>query len=342
MRGSLISSAYCTGWCSPGCWSASARPEVLRRRGRRGAAGRHRADREMTQIQQGDKNAPIAEKSAPVPTKSRLPERPERRRERGRPEVRCPSRSKSRPRPNPRSPEKVREGPSRRRSARRHQGHHKERDGRRPADRSRQGRSRSAEVKPEPKPERRRPKRLRPRRAEPTASRSPKSRSRPRRSRTRQPKTPKTETKKKDVKKEKTKSKSTKESDFNADEIAALLNKPRPTAGGAKRSTDKAALGGKKTTGGSKLSQSEMDALRGQIQNNWSVIPGLADATTSASRCRFQLDQSGELIGEPEVTATGGTPQTRTGAGGRRAPRGPEFRPLQQAAPRTSTTPGPK
>lgn len=121
-----------------------------------------------------------------------------------------------------------------------------------------------------------------------------------------------TQDKKKDVKTQETaKSKSAKESDFNADEVAALLNKNDPTAGGAKASPDKAALGGKKTTGGSKLSQSEMDALRGQIQNNWSVIPGLADAADVRIRVKFQLDESGALIGEPEVTATGGTPQTQ-------------------------------
>ncbi|GEO87302.1 hypothetical protein GCM10007920_25580 [Ciceribacter naphthalenivorans] len=127
-----------------------------------------------------------------------------------------------------------------------------------------------------------------------------------------QSETAKAQDKKKDVKTQETaKSKSAKESDFNADEVAALLNKNDPTAGGAKASPDKAAFGGKKTTGGSKLSQSEMDALRGQIQNNWSVIPGLADASDVRIRVKFQLDESGELIGEPEVTATGGTPQTQ-------------------------------
>lgn len=124
--------------------------------------------------------------------------------------------------------------------------------------------------------------------------------------------TAKAQDKKKDVKTQETaKSKSAKESDFNADEVAALLNKNDPTAGGAKASPDKAAFGGKKTTGGSKLSQSEMDALRGQIQNNWSVIPGLADAADVRIKVKFQLDESGELIGEPEVSATGGTPQTQ-------------------------------
>lgn len=110
-----------------------------------------------------------------------------------------------------------------------------------------------------------------------------------------------------DKKQETAKAKSTKESDFNADEVAALLNKQNAAGGGAKRSTDEAALGGKKTTSGSKLSQSEMDALRGQIQNNWSIIPGMADASGVRIQVKFRLDETGTIIGEPEVTASGGT-----------------------------------
>lgn len=146
-----------------------------------------------------------------------------------------------------------------------------------------------------PKPEKPKPTEAKPAETKPTQS-----------------ETAKAEDKKKDVKTQETaKSKSAKESDFNADEVAALLNKNDPTAGGAKASPDKAAFGGKKTTGGSELSQSEMDALRGQIQNNWSVIPGLADAADVRIKVKFQLDESGALIGEPEVSATGGTPQTQ-------------------------------
>jgi TolA protein len=107
------------------------------------------------------------------------------------------------------------------------------------------------------------------------------------------------------------KAKASKESDFNADEIAALLNKTDAASGGAKRSKEQAALGGKRTTGGSTLSQSEMDALRGQIQNNWSVIAGLSDTQGMVIRAHFRLDESGNIIGEPEVTATGGSPSSQ-------------------------------
>ncbi|MGG7516623.1 SPOR domain-containing protein [Allorhizobium undicola] len=127
--------------------------------------------------------------------------------------------------------------------------------------------------------------------------------------------------KKADKNQQAAKSKTSQNSDFNADEIAALLNKTDAAGGGAKRSTEQAALGGKKTTGGSTLSQSEVDALRGQIQNNWSVLAGIADGKDVRVTAHFKLDQSGNLVGEPEVTAVGGSPSAQQVliAGARRA-----------------------
>ncbi|MFN3502272.1 MAG: hypothetical protein ACK4ZJ_08430, partial [Allorhizobium sp.] len=93
--------------------------------------------------------------------------------------------------------------------------------------------------------------------------------------------------------------------------VAALLNKTDAAGGGAKRSTDQAALGGRTDTGGSKLSQSELDALRGVIQDNWLITPGMADAADVRIRVTFRLDQNGALIGEPEATATGGSPSAQ-------------------------------
>ena len=43
------------------------------------------------------------------------------------------------------------------------------------------------------------------------------------------------------------------EKSFNADEIAALLDKRKPSGGGAKRTVQQASLGGDKSTGGNKL-----------------------------------------------------------------------------------------
>lgn len=104
---------------------------------------------------------------------------------------------------------------------------------------------------------------------------------------------------------------STKQSDFNANEVAALLNKQDAAGGGAKRSTQTAALGGAQTTRGNNLSQSEMDALRGQIQRFWNIIPGIADGGDVRVTVRMKLDPTGNIVGQPDVSASGGSAATR-------------------------------
>ncbi|ARM89839.1 hypothetical protein RHEC894_CH03579 [Rhizobium sp. CIAT894] len=120
-----------------------------------------------------------------------------------------------------------------------------------------------------------------------------------------------TDKKKADKKQEVAKAASSMKSDFNADEISALLNKTDPSAGGAKRSTQEASLGNKKSNGGASLSQSEIDAVRGQISGNWSVVSGLAGANEVQLKVRVQLDQAGNVVGDPEVIASGGPDSTR-------------------------------
>lgn len=104
---------------------------------------------------------------------------------------------------------------------------------------------------------------------------------------------------------------SSKQSDFNADEVAALLNKQDAQGGGARRSTETAALGGTRTTRGNTLSQSEMDALRGQIQRNWNIIPGMADGGDVRVTVTMNLDPSGNIVGQPQVQASGGSDAVR-------------------------------
>lgn len=104
---------------------------------------------------------------------------------------------------------------------------------------------------------------------------------------------------------------SSKKSDFNADQVAALLNKQDAAGGGAKRTTETASLGGARTTRGNTLSQSEMDALRGQIQKYWNIIPGMADGGDVRVTVKMRLDLAGNIVGQPEVTATGGSAGTR-------------------------------
>lgn len=89
------------------------------------------------------------------------------------------------------------------------------------------------------------------------------------------------------------------------DKISALLNKEKASGGGAKRSTQEASLGGEKNTGGNKLSQNEMDALRQKLGGCWSIPAGVDDADTLKVSVRFHLDPSGQLQDRPQVVKGG-------------------------------------
>ncbi|MGO4437453.1 hypothetical protein [Rhizobium sp. RAF56] len=130
--------------------------------------------------------------------------------------------------------------------------------------------------------------------------------------------------KKDDKKRETAKSASAQSSDFNADAISALLNKSS-SAGGAKRSkqeasagadTQVASLGGKKSAGGGKLSQGELDGLKSLIQGNWNVVAGLDRASEVRVKVVMQLDKSGNIVGEPAISATGGPEGTQSAISG--------------------------
>ena len=128
----------------------------------------------------------------------------------------------------------------------------------------------------------------------------------------------------KPAKKSKPAAKAKKES--TEDLIASLLNKQEPSAGGAKRSTKKAALGTQKGNA-AKLSTSEMDALRSAIEQCWSVPIGLSDAENMRVTITMHLAPDGTLDGKPSVRATGG----ETGA--RRAFSGSARRAVMKCAP---------
>ena len=89
------------------------------------------------------------------------------------------------------------------------------------------------------------------------------------------------------------------------DEVAALLNQEKASGGGAQRTNQQASLGGQRNTGGSELTQSEMDALRNQIQACWSPPSALGAEDLKVS-VRFRLDRSGMLEGRPTVTVSSG------------------------------------
>lgn len=97
--------------------------------------------------------------------------------------------------------------------------------------------------------------------------------------------------------------------DDTLDEVAALLSKEAPSGGGARRSTEAAALGGRRTTEGVKLSQSEEDALRQQLSGCWSIPAGAADSGGLRATVRFSLTRDGRLDGRPVITTPSGNQQ---------------------------------
>lgn len=95
------------------------------------------------------------------------------------------------------------------------------------------------------------------------------------------------------------------EPEFDADEIAALLNRQESAGGGARRSETQAAIGNTRSTG-ERLTQSELDALRGQIQRCWSPPAGVSEAGSLRISIQMQLDPSGALQGVPTIVSGGG------------------------------------
>ncbi len=101
----------------------------------------------------------------------------------------------------------------------------------------------------------------------------------------------------------------TEKTEFDADQIAALLNNEKASGGGAKRSSRQAALGGKKNTDAKKLSKGEMDALRNQLQGCWSLPIGIEGSGEFKTSVQFKVDGSGKLNGHPVVARSSGNRQ---------------------------------
>lgn len=89
------------------------------------------------------------------------------------------------------------------------------------------------------------------------------------------------------------------------DQVAALLNKDKASGGGAKRSTETAALGGKKKTG-EKLTNSEMGALADQLSGCWSIPAGAEDGGGLRVSVKFRVNPSGRLEGMPQIESSSG------------------------------------
>lgn len=92
------------------------------------------------------------------------------------------------------------------------------------------------------------------------------------------------------------------------DQVAALLNREKASGGGARRSSEPAALGGRQTTG-AQLSQSEKDAIIAQLRSCWNVPVGAEGSSELTTRVRFRLDPGGALEGAPAVEHSSGNRQ---------------------------------
>ncbi|MBX3597529.1 MAG: cell envelope integrity protein TolA [Rhizobiaceae bacterium] len=95
------------------------------------------------------------------------------------------------------------------------------------------------------------------------------------------------------------------DSEFNEDEVAALLSKEKTAGGGAKRSSQTASLGGRQNQG-AKLSRGEEDALREQLSGCWTIPAGAEGGDGLRVKVAFNVDSSGKLEGRPRVEESSG------------------------------------
>ncbi|MEF2072821.1 hypothetical protein [Consotaella aegiceratis] len=119
-------------------------------------------------------------------------------------------------------------------------------------------------------------------------------------------------------------------SQFDEDQIAALLSQEKASGGGAKRSTDQASLGSRQTTG-SVLSRSQLGELQGMIReqmyNCWSPPVGATAGNSLQVSIHMRLDPSGALEGVPSIVSGGG------GAGAERAAAEAALRAVRRCSP---------
>lgn len=99
--------------------------------------------------------------------------------------------------------------------------------------------------------------------------------------------------------------------DFNPNQIAALLNKVDPSGGGTQASSEPASLGSAKGQSNVQMSQSELDALRGQIARCWNPPVGAAGADDLNVRVKVFLTPGGDVDQQPEVLNSSGNPSFR-------------------------------
>lgn len=104
------------------------------------------------------------------------------------------------------------------------------------------------------------------------------------------------------------------QSKFNSDKISALLDKQTPSGGGTQKPTGQTALGSAKGTSTSKMSQTELDALRGMISRCWNPPVGATDGDALVVKIHMELNVDGTVIGTPSVLNSGDGPFFRAAA----------------------------
>ncbi|KZK76784.1 hypothetical protein PsW64_00793 [Pseudovibrio sp. W64] len=104
-----------------------------------------------------------------------------------------------------------------------------------------------------------------------------------------------------------------KKEDFNS-KMAALLNKTNAKSSGTAKSAKPASLGSELGQTNVKMSQSELDALRGQVARCWNPPVGAAGAEDLNVRLEFNLSRTGEVEGQIKVLNSSSNPTFRAAA----------------------------
>ena len=102
---------------------------------------------------------------------------------------------------------------------------------------------------------------------------------------------------------------------FDPSKISALLDKREAQRNAITgQEVNRTASLGVPTGNAASLSQSEIDALRAQIQACWNPPPGALDARDLIVQVRLQLNQDGSISADPQVLNRGGHPQFQVAA----------------------------
>ncbi|MDQ0313963.1 TonB C-terminal domain-containing protein [Amorphus orientalis] len=93
---------------------------------------------------------------------------------------------------------------------------------------------------------------------------------------------------------------------FDADRISSLLNKVEPSGGGTGQSQASAGI----RSGGTdaRMTMTELDALRSQIQQCWNPPIGARGADDLLVRVEMRLNPDGSVVGSPEVLNSSANP----------------------------------